>query len=279
VSALIELVGSKTRRLLDGQYPRHATFAPGRHKDLVITAPVSGVVCEVRHDKLVKAARRADCSLVKVPALGEFVPAGAPMFKVTGSRATLPGDDAVDAVVLGLERTLEHDVAYGFRMLVDIAVRSIPESPLQDPTTAVQAIDRLHDCLRQLADRSFPDGVYRDGDGIVRLTVPVMDWDRFVLLSFEEIRRAGAASPQVSRRLIAALDDLRDITTEDRRAVLDHERRLLREATEASRQPGADPAFDLVPDGQGIGVRASPEPGNDRADRYVDLPTSQTADR
>ena len=47
-------------------------------------------------------------------------------------------------------------MAYGLRMLVDIAERSLADSPFLDPTTAVQAIDRLHDCLRQLARRTVP---------------------------------------------------------------------------------------------------------------------------
>ena len=58
--------------------------------------------------------------------------------------------------MLTLERTLDQDVAYGFRLLVDIAERSLADSPLQDPTTAVQAIDRLHDCLRQMARAAVP---------------------------------------------------------------------------------------------------------------------------
>ena len=86
-------------------------------------------------------------------------------------------------------------------MLVDIAERSLAESPFLDPTTAVQAIDRLHDCLRQLARRALPDGRHRDATATLRLIVPVMDWDAYVHLAFDEIRLAGAGSPQVSRRL------------------------------------------------------------------------------
>ena len=68
----------------------------------------------------------------------------------------------------GLERTLEQDVAYGLRMLVDIAEQSSPIAFL-DPTTAVQAIDRLHDCLRQLArGRSRTASIGREG--VVRVT-------------------------------------------------------------------------------------------------------------
>ena len=102
-----------------------------------------------------EAAASADCTLTLVPAFGEFVAAGSPLLLVDGDRSRLP-DDVVASIVLGLERTLDQDVAYGLRLLVDIAERSLSDSPFLDPTTAVQAIDRLHDCLRHLARRSSP---------------------------------------------------------------------------------------------------------------------------
>jgi uncharacterized membrane protein len=138
---------------------------------------------------------------------------------------------------------------------VDIAERSLSDSPFLDPTTAVQAIDRLHDCLRQLARRPFPDGIHRDEDGVVRLIVPVMSWEAYVHLAFDEIRRAGAGSPQVSRRLRASLDDLRERAPAERIPVLDEQIALLEEDVRRV-VPEADVAFSLVPDRQGIGVRS-----------------------
>lgn len=96
-----------------------------------------------------------------LPALGEFVPTGAPIFEVDPETPTLDTDEVTNSVVLALEQ----DVSYGVRLLVDIAERSLADSPFQDPTTAVQAIDRLRDCLRQLARRPFPSGDCRDEDG------------------------------------------------------------------------------------------------------------------
>src|SRR4029079_8081479 len=101
--------------------------------------------------------------------------------------------------------------SYGPRVRVCIAERSLSDSPFLDPTTAVQAIDRLHDCLRQLAPRPMPDGRYHDAEGRLRLVERVMTWDRFVHLGFDEIVLAGARSPQVSRRLLTALLDLRSV--------------------------------------------------------------------
>ena len=223
---------------------------------------MSGVVCHVDFDRLVERARDADCSLELVPALGEFTPSGAPLLRVREGNPARLAEDVADHVVLGLERTLEQDVAYGLRMLVDIAERSLADSPFLDPTTAVQAIDRLHDCLRQLARRPFPDGLHRDGEGVVRLTVPVMSWEAYVHLAFDEIRQAGASSPQVARRLRASLEDLRGYAPAERIPVLDEQIALLEEEVRRV-VPEAELAFSLVPDRQGIGVRSG-EPSASR---------------
>ena len=155
VSALIELVGSDTRRLLDERFPDLLADRPQAEAH-VITAPHSGVVTFIASDKLVAAARSADCVLEMVPPLGAFVPAGAALFRVAGHPSCSTPGNVTSNVLLGLERTLDQDVAYGMRMLVDMAERSLADSPFLDPTTAVQAIDRLHDCLRQLATRAAP---------------------------------------------------------------------------------------------------------------------------
>ena len=66
----------------------------------------------------------------------------------------------------------------------------------------------------------IPDGLLRDDDGTVRVTIPTLDWDAYVHLAFDEIRLAGATSPQIARRMRAALDDLLDIAPAARRPPL-----------------------------------------------------------
>jgi uncharacterized membrane protein len=256
VSALIELVGRDTRRLLDQTYPdRGPDVSEPSGSARLIHADRSGVIVEIGYAELIAEAKRTDCCLELVPSLGTFVPAEAPLFRVHGDR--MPDEARVrDALVIKSEPTLDEDVAYGVRLLVDIAERSLADSPFQDPSTAVQAIDRLHDILRQLARRPFPDGRHRDEEGTVRLTVPVMSWDAYVHLAFDEIRMAGAASPQVSRRLAAALLDLRSRVPVDRRAVLDEQLRLLDERVRAAIPSEAEYRFMMAPDVDGIGQAA-----------------------
>ena len=255
VSALIELVGKDTRELVDRFYVERgdsADLEPGA--DHLVIAPKSGVITTIGYESLIKEAQRAGCALELVPALGEFVPAGAPLFRVHGNHSRLDERKVVNGVVVKLEPTLDQDVAYGIRMLVDIAERSLSESPFQDPTTAVQAIDRLHDCLRQLARRPFPDGRHRDEAGEVRLIVPTMNWEAFVRLAFDEIRMAGAGSPQVARRLNAALTDLKAVAPPDRVPILEHQLDLLAAATESLMDDERDVRMALREDREGIGA-------------------------
>ena len=257
VSALIELVGDETRALLDRRYPDKGPALDAQLDSLpVVRARESGVITGIGYEQLVEEGRRADCLLELVPALGEFVPADGPLFRVHGESSGVDEDRVRDALIFSLEPTLDEDVAYGVRLLVDIAERSLADSPFQDPTTAVQAIDRLHDILRQLARRPFPDGRHLDEEGQLRLTVRTMSWEAYVHLAFDEIRLAGAGSPQVTRRLKAALTDLRSIAPPERVEILDLQLDLLT-ATEASLSDERDVAFALHEDREGIGATAS----------------------
>jgi len=222
----------------------------------VVTARKSGVIVKIEFDDLVDEASRAGCTLELLPALGAFVPANAPLLRVVDEPRDLDEDRLHDALITKLEPTLDEDVAYGIRLLVDIAERSLADSPFQDPTTALQAIDRLHDILRQLARRPFPDGRHRDRTGVVRLTVPTMSWDAYIHLAFDEIRIAGAGSPQIARRLMAALADLQSVVPLERIQVLDEQVDLLSDATRAAMRDERDARRAIQPDHEGIGVAA-----------------------
>ncbi|SNS43427.1 Uncharacterized membrane protein [Geodermatophilus pulveris] len=253
-AALVGWVARDTVTTLDHVYPDQGTD-PDTGPDLVL-APRSGVVFEVGHDRLVAQAREAGCCLELLWAVGDFVPTGAPLVRVVGDPAGLSPKRVAGSVVLGPERTLNQDVAYGIRMLVDIAVRSLSSGPFDDPTTTVQAIDRLHDILRQIARRPLHSGRYRDAAGMLRLVAPTMQWEGFVRLAFDELRQAGAGSPQVSRRLRSALDDLLAVAPPDRRPPLERQLALLAELAAAAAPSDADREAATVPDPSGIGSAA-----------------------
>jgi uncharacterized membrane protein len=254
-AALVEWVAGDTATALDRLYPDEGR-APVLAADL-IPAPRSGVVFMIGYDGLVAMAQRADCRLELLWGVGDFVPFGSPLVRIAGEPGNLSRTDVVRAIALGPERTLNEDVAYGIRMLVDIAERTISSGPFEDPTTTVQAIDRLHDIMRKIAWRPMHSGEYVDAAGTVRVTVPTLQWEGFVRLAFEELRQAGAGSPQVSRRLTAALEDLIDFAPADRRSALERELALLHAQAVRTALSDADGEAALEPDPAGLGSAAA----------------------
>jgi len=172
--------------------------------------------------------------------------------RIHGEPEGLKSEKIVRLFALGRERMHESDPAFGFRKLVDIAERSIAQ-PFDDPTTAVQAIHRLHDCLRQLAPRPFPSGRHYDDEGHLRLVTRTLGWDGYVRLAFDELRLVGGAQPQVARRLRAALEDLKTVAPPERQPVLDHQLELLEAFVRRQFDDDEDVSAFLVGDQQGIG--------------------------
>ncbi|MGY1782825.1 DUF2254 domain-containing protein [Geodermatophilus sp. SYSU D01036] len=276
VAGLVDLVGDRSREFIvreHGELP----VVTGGPDEMVAAQP--GNVIRVDRPALVAAARQADCVLELVPVVGDFVVGGAPLVRIhPGTRSAVSADgspagrlratDVTRHVLLGPERVHTEDLAYGFRKLVDIAVRSIAQ-PFNDPTTTVQALHRLHDLLRQIAARPLPCGEHRDEDGVVRLLERTVSWDGYVRLAFDEIRLAGASEPQVTRKMCAALADLRSVAPPDRQEPLDRQLRLLTAAVRRAHDDEEDVLAALTPDTEGIGsgadVTAAPRPRSARA--------------
>ena len=110
-------------------------------------------------------------------------------------------------IVSGAERTTEQDPAFPLRIIVDIAAKALSPA-INDPTTAVLALDQIHHLLRNLGHRKLDTGLLRDRDERLRLLYRTPDWEDFVDLAVTEIRHFGASSIQVARRLRAMLEDL-----------------------------------------------------------------------
>ncbi|MFD3310450.1 DUF2254 domain-containing protein [Streptomyces sp. NPDC058694] len=212
----------------------------------------AGVLRDVDIVRLVRMARQSGVVLRLVPRIGDFVVPGTPVFAVHGGPATKALRALSFQVSVGAERTFHQDLGLGLRQLSDIALRALSPA-VNDPTTAVQAVDRIVQFLSSVAQRPLGALLHRDRRGTVRLVQPVPGWTELVDLGFTEIRGCAVASPQVTRRLLAGLDDLLGAVPEDRRAPLVRHRTLLTQAVERAVPEAADRAFALHPDRQGIG--------------------------
>ena len=226
--------------------------------DRVIThSGTSAIVLGVNIDAVVVEATRADAVVEFVPRVGDFVAVGDPLYRLYGG-ARLDKQRLMGLVAFGPERTIEQDSTFAFRVIVDIALKALSKA-INDPTTAVLAIDQLQRLLRLVGLRHLHDDQLRDASGRVRLILPTPNWEDFVQLTFSEIRLHGAGEIQVARRLRAMIDNLIDVLPERRRPALAEELALLDRAIERLYQFPEDRALARTADTQGLGG-ASPMP-------------------
>ncbi|MGR4848095.1 DUF2254 domain-containing protein [Streptomyces sp. LARHCF252] len=211
----------------------------------------AGVLRDVHIARLVRVARKHGVVLRLIPRIGDFVVPGTPVLAVHGGPAPPRGALRYTASV-GVERTYHQDLGFGLRQLSDIALRALSPA-INDPTTAVQALDRVIQFLASMSRRPLDAALHRDRAGAVRLVQPVPGWTELVDLGFTEVRGCAIGSPQVSRRMLAGLDDLLLLVPAERREPLLRHRELLRQAVDQAEPSPSDRAFALRPDRQGIG--------------------------
>jgi uncharacterized membrane protein len=186
--------------------------------------------------------------------VGETLVDDTTLIHVHGATHPLPERALMRMVRLATSRTFEQDPKYAIRLLVDIAIKALSPA-INDPTTAVQALDQIEDLLRRLGRRELDAGRASDANGALRLIFPMPTWEDYLALSFDEIRQYGATSVQVVRRLRSALVGLGDtIALDDRRnAVLRYLEHLDR-GVGRSTFDDQDQAAALLEDRQGLGL-------------------------
>jgi uncharacterized membrane protein len=262
VQYLVERIAQDTRPVLVAAFGDGVDVldvaVPGATGDGVPVLSVShGVLDAVDVGDLVLLAEELGGWIDVTVPVGSYIGAGAPI-AVAYPAGTSDGVDAADlasrvdqCLLLSNERTLLQDPGFGFRQLVDIASRALSPA-VNDPTTAVQVVDRLSELLGRIVGRPDPSGWYASGPGAARVRLPRDGFHALLDLAFVEIIRYGADGPQVTRRLHAALDALELRASPTARTSIAEMRELLVAATEES----APPAFRSraqSPDVRGLG--------------------------
>jgi uncharacterized membrane protein len=255
--AVIESVAAETRACIDRNYPadvrppRPVSSADDDSRAIVLTHDGDpGIVTGFDVGRLVAWGSSARASVRLRPGVGDFVPAGAPLLEVRGIAA--PDRAVLACITIGPERTMQQDVAFGLRQLVDLASKALSPG-INDPTTAVQAIDQIHDLLRRLALRPMLPGHSADTEGVVRLEYPTMTWPDYVSLGLDEVRIYGSGSLQVLRRLHYLVDDLLTIVEPGRSPPLHQQQLLLTAIADRTFSDAHDRLAARQDDAQGIG--------------------------
>jgi len=211
-----------------------------------------GVVLALDTETLVDFAIRGACTIEVVPQVGDFVATEDPVFRLYGGGAAIGSKDLLQNIALDRERTLEQDPAFAFRIIVDIASKALSPA-INDPTTAVLALDQIRNLLREVGLRRLDTGLVHDSTGQLRLVYRTPDWEDFVGLAVTEIRQFGANSTQVVRRMRAMLENLIPLLPSHRSSVLRQELDLLKSTIDQGFAVPQDRSRAHSPDFQGLG--------------------------
>jgi uncharacterized membrane protein len=160
----------------------------------------SGIILAANLETLRTAAEKAVGVIELVPQVGDFVAVDEPLFNLYEGARAIDEEVLRNAIAFGSERTMEQDPTFAFRIVIDIALKALLPA-INDPTTAVLAIDQVHRMLRSVGRRNLRTDEISDASGQLRVIFRTPNWEDFVHLAFSEIRACGANNLQIVRRL------------------------------------------------------------------------------
>ncbi len=268
VANVLHVVGNAGRKVIESMYPLSADDSSPSKKNenlrprTLPLPPVTQTLCyfggpavvvELHTHLLVALARMQDALIEIEYAVGDVVADGSAVLHVRGAKKQISEAALRSAIVLGLERTIEQDPQYALRLLVDVGIKALSPA-VNDPTTAVMALNQIEDLVGRIGRRQLDVGSASDKSGTVRLVYPTPTWEDIVSLALDEIRFYGANSYQVMRRLRALLSDLEEIVLPERRAAIQQQKARLESTVRRTFGDAADLYETQQSDRQGIGL-------------------------
>lgn len=169
-----------------------------------------GVVAAIDRKGLVRLAEVTGGFVEVLPQIGQFAMLRSGAVRIHGGQADATAKQVGRVFVLSRQRTTDQDPSFVLRIMVDIAIRSL-SAAINDPTTAVQVIDRIEAVLILLHERSPGPTFVADRRGRPCGLVHAPTWIEYFELGATEIRIYGGGSIQVHRRLRAMLEHLQSV--------------------------------------------------------------------
>ena len=265
--SILRHIGDSGIAVIDHVYPDTSTGpAPAAPPSNSLSTPArivqngqsSGIVLAVNVKVLIAAAEKSGGMIEFVPQVGDFVASGNPLFNLYGGAASVDDDVLLGTVIFGSERTMEQDPTFAFRIAVDIALRALSPA-INDPTTAVLAIDQLHRLLRRVGQRHLRTDHIFDRTEQLRVFFKTPNWEDFVHLTFSEIRCYGSGNLQIVRRMRAMIENLLQTLPEHRHPALQQQLSLLDRDIETKFNHPEELALARIADSQGLGGRSDYE--------------------
>jgi uncharacterized membrane protein len=203
-----ETVATARRLLPDpGEGPAAAAAEdPPLGEGVPVPALRTGWVQQVEPGKLLSALPPGAVIRLDVR-VGSFVSEGVPLATVWGLDGTDPASELDQGFAVGRSRTMQQDIAFGIRQLVDIGLRAL-STGVNDPTTAYEVVVHLGAVLHEVLGRDLPAGSSVDDDQRWLLRPHELTHDAYVERSFAQLRQAAAGQPDLCIGILRVLGEV-----------------------------------------------------------------------
>jgi uncharacterized membrane protein len=114
------------------------------------------------------------------------------------------------AIALGEGRTMQQDIAFGLRQLIDIGLRALSPG-INDPTTAIEVLVHLGGILAELQRSHLPSRVLLGDEGQVVVATADLDYADYVGRGFDQLRHVAADHPAVLITMLKVLGQLAEL--------------------------------------------------------------------
>lgn len=174
-----------------------------------IPSRTTGYVQSVDVELLIKLATKHDTVLRMECGVGAFIVENDTLASL--ALDTAPDAAAIEKFVERLDdiytisryRTVEQDVAFGVRQIVDIALKALSPG-VNDTTTAVTCVDYLSSICAHVARRREPEA-HRYHEGSLRVIARGATFESLLDDSFEQIRESAAGNAAIVVRMLHRL--------------------------------------------------------------------------
>jgi uncharacterized membrane protein len=236
ITTIINNIVAETKESIETMFPQTIGKTAATEEQLVmmqaedkrawttVKSLSSGYVQTISSDSMLDFAEEHNVVLRMERSIGQFVGTGATLVSVAADMEDSESvfeldDDAVEDLnaCFGIHRhrTVEQDVGFGIRQIVDIALKALSPG-VNDTTTAITCIDFLGEITGELAKRTFPFKI-RSRDNTARVIASEPDFNDFVETAFDQIRINGKANHAIFERLIESLVFVAGCTNDETR--------------------------------------------------------------
>jgi uncharacterized membrane protein len=259
--SIMGIVGQAGLAVLESTYPDRRPSQDqrsdlrtmsARSGKVILHHVTSEIILAVNPHELLTLAEKSNGLIELVPQVGDFIATDEPLFRLYDGATSLSEWQLRSTVAFGPERTLDQDATFAYRIIVDIALKALSPA-INDPTTAVIAIDQLHRLLRRTGNRNLRTHELLDTSGKLRVIIRTPKWEDFVNLAVTEIRHSGVNNIQIARRLRAMVENLIETLPESRHSALRQQLVLLDRDVERGFINPEDRMLACVADSQGLG--------------------------